>query len=211
MSDYCDRSDNRAEPRARLIHRPVLVETDQFAAFCLAKNISPSGMMVQFSNDCALNAPVVVHFSDFYSIRGSILWSSNGAIGIKFEAALDVQRTLADLALTRQRGKVNRGLRLAIKVRGEIIYQGRTVPVELVDISQRGVKLRSPFVGEGDEVILKINGLDPRRAIARWAEGGFAGLHFLRPLDFVRLAEWAVRAQTVEFSRTMSSEDRRKA
>lgn len=211
MSDYCDRSENRAEPRARLIHRPVLIETDQLATFCLAKNISTSGLMVQFPIDCALDAPVKVHFNDFNSVEGSIVWSSNGAIGIKFETALDVEQMLADLAQPRQRGKVNRGLRLPIKVRGEISYRGRIVPVELVDISQKGVKLRSPFLGQGDEVVLNIDGLEPRKAITKWADGGLAGLNFLRPLDFARLGEWAVRAQAGEFSKATESEDRRNA
>lgn len=179
-----------------LVYRPILIETDCFVAFCLAKNISPAGMMIRLSNDCTVGSEVKVHFSDFDTVTGSISWSNEEAIGIKFDASLDLEQMLAQLNMPRRKGKVSRGLRLKIDVKAEIVREGRTVPVELIDISQKGVKLRSQFLNQGDEVVVYVAGLDPRKAIAKWTRDGMAGLNFLRPIDFNSLGEWAIRAQT---------------
>lgn len=202
--------ERRAEPRATLVYKPLLVEAEHFVGFCLAKNISSSGMMGRFYTHCSTGAPVKVHFNDFHAIAGSIAWSQDGAIGVQFDTLIDVEKTLALLSQPRQRGKVNRAPRLAIAVKGEIVCEGRTVPVEVIDISQKGVKLRSPYLNEGDEAVVKIDGLEPRKGIVKWARDGSAGLNFIRPLDFDQLGAWAVRTQMGDMDEA-SPDSRRQA
>lgn len=200
MTDDNDPTDRRGEPRSTLVYRPLLVEAEQFVGFCLAKNISSLGMMGRFYTHCSVGAPVKVHFNDFHATPGSIAWSNYGAIGVKFDTLINVEEILALLSQPRQRGKVSRAPRLPIEVKGDIICEGRTVPVEVINISQKGVKLRSPFLSQGDDAVVKIGGLEPRRAIVKWAKDGVAGLNFPRPLNFDQLGKWAAHEQMGEIS-----------
>jgi hypothetical protein len=211
MTDDRDPTDKRAEPRATLIYKPLLVEVGPIVGFCLAKNISSSGMMGRFYTPCSVGAQAKVHFNDFHFTSGMIAWSNDGAIGVKFDEPIDVEQMLALLSQPRLGSKVNRALRLAIEANAEVVCDGRTVPVDLLDISQKGVKLRSPFLNQGDEVVVKIDGLEPRKAMVQWAKGGMAGLNFVRPLNFDQLGEWAVREQAGNFDGEKPSESRRKA
>lgn len=203
-----DQNERRSEPRTTLVHRPLLIEAENFVGFCMAKNISSSGMMGKFYRQCKVGTRVNVHFNDAHVVVGLIAWSSEVAIGIKFDAPINVEEMLARLSLPMRRGRISRAPRLPINVSAEIVCDGRTVPVDLIDISQRGVKLRSPFLNVGDEVLVMIESLDTRKAIVKWAKGGFAGLNFLRPLDFDRLAEWAVRKQMNQSGITNAPEGR---
>jgi hypothetical protein len=198
MQEDEDQIENRSESRTTMVYRPLLVEGEEFVGFCLAKNISSAGMMGRFYTDCEVGAPVTVHFNDFIAIPGSIVWSNDGKIGVKFDVPIDVAEILAELARPRKQGKVNRAPRLPIEAKGEVICEGRTLPVELKDISQNGVKLRTHYLLKGDEALITVDGLETRKAIVKWASDGHAGLHFLRPLDFKQLSEWAVRAQMGE-------------
>jgi len=191
-------TENRGEPRTTMVYRPLLVEGEQFVGFCLAKNISSAGMMGRFYTDCSEGAPVTVHFNDFLAIPGSIVWSKDGKIGVKFDEPIDVADILAQLARPRRQGKVNRAPRLPIEAKGEVICEGRTLPVELTDISQNGAKLRTHYLLKGDEALITVDGLESRKAIVKWARDGHVGLHFLRPLGFEQLSEWAVRVQIGE-------------
>jgi hypothetical protein len=78
--------------------------------------------------------------------------------------------------------------------------------VEVEDISQRGVRIRAPFMQVNQEVDIQLDGLDRRKGIVRWAQAGTAGLHFIRPLGFEQLAQWSVEQQAR--SRSNSEQER---
>lgn len=190
--------DRRTAPRETMVYRPVLVETGGIVGFCLAKNISSTGMMGRFHTDCVPGAPVKIHFNESLSTTGAIAWCSDGHIGIKFDGEIDVPLLLLRLTQAGHGGKVSRAPRLKIAVQGHIVSNGRIVPVETSDISQKGVKLRSTYLQSGDEVSVDLKGLEVRKAVVKWARSGIAGLNFLRPLPFDQLGVWAIEQQCGE-------------
>ena len=57
----------------------------------------------------------------------------------------------------------------------------------VMDFSASGCKLRGPKLGEGDEIWLKISGMNPVRGLIAWARGDEAGCEFWGPIDLPKL------------------------
>lgn len=184
----CDR-------RTVTLYRPVLIETDEIAGFCLLKNISAEGMMGRFHTKFAPNTAVTVQFNPCLSASGKVSWSGDGMIGIRFASAIDVPSILLGLATSPLKSKVNRAPRLQMQANIQIVVEGRTVPVEVQDISQKGLSVRSAFLRSGDEITVLLDGLAPKKAVVRWTQPQLAGLNFIQPLAFDQLGEWVIWQQ----------------
>jgi hypothetical protein len=123
-------------------------------------------------------------------------------VGIRFEEPVDVTAILSGFGEPADGGKVSRAPRLTLSGHATIAARDRLETVELQDISQRGVKVRTSLLSAGDEVTILLDGLDARKAVVRWTRLGSAGLNFLRPLGFDELGEWVISRQLAvrEFS-----------
>jgi hypothetical protein len=190
--------DRRVDERTVTIFRPVLIETDGFAGFCLVRNLSANGMMGRVYRQLRDGERAIVRFNGELQVPGKVVWSQEGQVGLNFDVAVDVPSLLAKLANKTVEGRINRAPRLQICCEGELEIEGRTQLIRLIDISQRGLKAQVSLVRQGDEAVIRLDGLDPRKAVVRWTRHGTAGLNFLRPLGFEELAEWAIGRQERE-------------
>ena len=187
-------SDHRSEERTATIFRPVLIETDQFAGFCLVRNLSSNGMRGRVYTSFAEGLAITVQFSPEKIVTGTLIWCKDEHVGVEFDEPIDVARVLSDLSRRLVEGKINRAPRLQIECSAELTIGDRTLAIQLQDISQRGIKAAASFIRPGDEVRVRLEGLD-RKAVVRWTQGGIAGLNFVRPLSFEELAHWVIRQQ----------------
>jgi len=186
--------ERRSEERTASVFRPILIQTDQFAGFCLLRNLSPNGMRGQVYTSFAEGLPITVEFAPDRTVDGSVIWCKDEHVGIQFDELVDVEQVLGQLARKLIEGKVNRAPRLQIECRAELGFGDRSLPFALQDISQRGIKAATSFVKPGDEVWVRLEGLE-RKAIVRWTQDGIAGMNFLRPLSFEELAHWVIGRQ----------------
>ena len=189
--------ERRSGDRAATVFRPVLIETDQFAGFCLVRNLSSSGMSGRVYTSFAEGLEITVQFNPDMIVHGSLIWCRDGHVGIQFDRSLNVELVLSDLARKLIEGKINRAPRLQIRCKGELVIGDRTLVIEVQDISQRGIKAAASFIRPGDEVQVRLEGLE-RKAIVRWTQDGTAGLNFYRPLAFNELAHWVIERQAPE-------------
>ena len=187
-----DLRDRRAEERAATMFRPIVIEIDAFAGFCLVRNLSARGMKGRVYAQFDSGQRVTVRFNCETAIEGAIIWARDGQIGVQFDQPIDVSAVLSDLARPSQPGQVNRAPRLPIDCDGELMIADRTLAIDVRDISQRGIKARTSYVRTGDEVTVRLEGLEPRKAVVQWTGPGSAGLVFLRPFGFEELAAWVV-------------------
>lgn len=185
-------ADQRIEGRTSTLFRPVLIETDAFAGFCLVRNISPSGLMGEVYTSLTPDTPALLSFEPNRTIHGCIKWCRDGRIGIEFDKAIDVAEILAAVGAGTFDGKINRAPRLAIQIAGEVIVDQRAIPIEIQNISQRGLRVRATYLQPGEEVEIRITGMRNRKAIVRWTQQDSAGLNFITPLPFVDLAKWII-------------------
>lgn len=187
-------SEPRCETRTATVFRPILIETDQFAGFCLLRNLSPNGMRGRVYTSFAERLAITVQFNPQEIVQGTLVWCKDEHIGVEFDKPIDVERVLSDLAKKHVEGKINRAPRLKIECSADLTIGDRTLAIQLQDISQRGIKAAASFIRPGDEVQVSLKGLH-RMAVVRWTQGGTAGLNFVRPLSFVELAHWVIRQQ----------------
>jgi hypothetical protein len=193
--DTVPEAERRAAGRTATVFRPVLIETEEFAGFCLVRNLSMHGLMGDVYTSFADEQPVAIHFGHVGEIYGSLKWCREGRIGVQFDAPINVDDVLVTLGSRTIPGLINRAPRLQIRCAAELTIGERIRSAEVEDISQRGLRVRAPFMQPNQEVGIQIDGLESRRAIVRWAQAGTAGLNFFRPLSFEQLAQWAVQQQ----------------
>ncbi len=190
-------SDRRKGGRTTAVYRPVLLEAEGFAGFCLLRNLSPHGMMGVAYAHFAEGEEVSVQFLPGHVVSGKIAWSREGKIGVKFDVEIDLDSSLKTMGSTHiDERKLNRAPRLPIECEGEAELAGQRFKLVVQDISQRGLKAVMPMARPGDEVLIRLPGLEPRKAIVRWARINEAGLNFVRPIAFEELARWAIDCQS---------------
>lgn len=185
-------ADQRSDNRTSTVFRPVLVETEELACFCLVRNISVSGLMGEVYTTIAPESSVTLRFEPTSPIEGMVKWCRDGRVGIKFDHAIDVAEVLEAVSARTANGKINRSPRLEIRASGEVIFEQRPIPIEVRDISQKGVKIAATFLRPGEEVDVRLEGMRSRKAVVRWTQHGTAGLNFITPIPFTELAEWVI-------------------
>ena len=187
--------ERRSNTRTTTVFRPALFETAEYVGFCLIRNLSEAGVMGHVYTSFAENLPVSIHFGQNTKVQGTLVWCTEQRVGVRFNHAIDVDDVLTQLAAKSSNGKLNRPPRLQIQCEGKLIIGDRTLTIEVLDVSQRGIKIHASFIRPGDELYVEMNGLERRKAVVRWALAGCAGLLFMRPLSFEQLANWAVAQQ----------------
>ena len=189
-------ADRRRDNRTTAVYRPVLLETEGFTGFCLLRNLSPSGMMGIAYAQFAEGEAVSVQFMPGHVVTGEIVWSKDGRIGVKFDEEIDLAGSLKNMGSTYVESGLNRAPRLQIDCEGEAVVGETRWKIRVHDISQRGIKTILPSVRIGDEVTVMLIGMEPRKAIVRWAQNDQVGLNFVRPIAFEELARWAIEQQS---------------
>lgn len=192
--------ERRSNARTATVFRPVLIETSAFTGFCLIRNLSETGIMGHVYADLVDNVPVTMHFDQFTKVAGTLIWCRDGRVGVGFDRTMGIDIMLAKLAAKEINGKLIRPPRLPLECKGKLLIGNRTLAVEVQDVSQRGIKIRTSFILPGDELYVEISGLEQRKAVVRWTREYVAGLHFVHPLSFEQLARWAVAQQAENLS-----------
>jgi len=203
--DDSESADRRKDNRTTAVYRPVLLEADGFTGFCLLRNLSSSGMMGEAYAYFAEGEEVSVQFMPGHLVSGKIIWSRDGKIGVSFDHEIDLAGSLKNMGSTYLESKLNRAPRLQIECEGEATRDDAKWKIRVQDISQRGLKAVLPSARPGDEFLLNLPGMEPRKAVVRWSQGDNAGLNFLRPIAFEELARWAIFLQSTADDRLASS------
>lgn len=187
--------ERRADDRSKLsVYRAATLRWRDLEALCLIRNISPGGLMGILHKSLYEGARVTVEIRSGQYIPGRVVWSRDEMIGVRFDQRIDVMEVL-QAPSTGEPGAIQRMPRLRIACAAALQLPSQTQRVNLVDVSQGGAKIEAEGLRVGDDVILTIRDLEPRRGTVRWVRGGRAGIAFLAAIPFDRLARWAVERQ----------------
>jgi hypothetical protein len=169
---------------------------NEWAGFCLVRNLSPDGFMGQVYTQFPEASVIFIQFGADRIHKGAVVWCKGGQVGVQFNQAIDVEELLSHLGSKIVEGRVNRAPRLAMTCEAELKRGDHLSSLALQDISQRGLKAStSSSVRVGDEVQVCLPDLEPRKAIVRWSKDGAIGLNFVRSLAFEELAHWVLQQQ----------------
>lgn len=182
--------DRRKESRHRLILRVSVLEQEGRTSFCLAKNISSTGMQVRFYVPPILDAPVSVRVADEPAVDGHVLWKEGDVAGIQFREVLDSDTLLR----VRQKLRANRRRtmpRVDVEASAILRSGGRILRAVVCDISSLGARVRSASpLDNGDRAVVQFAGLPSLTAFVRWTDGEESGLAFETPIPMPIIAHW---------------------
>ncbi|RJF85717.1 PilZ domain-containing protein [Sphingomonas cavernae] len=190
-----DASSTPVAPRAPRTLTLLLVGRvigDRRDALCRIRNLSEGGLRAEVRARFTLGESVRIEFRNSDAVTGVVRWTDRKAIGVQFDAPVDVERLLAESTTVRRKGApAPRAPRLPTSCWADIRIDGHPQRASLLDLSQGGAKLRTRTPLEmGAILILSVPGLEPMRGVVRWVRGDNAGIAFLEPIAFAALAAW---------------------
>ena len=152
------------------------------------KNLSAGGLMALVNQVPEIGETVSVELSS-QKIPGSVVWTREGAIGVKFDQNVDLGELLA--GRKPRHGFRSRPPRLEIACKASVRVGKLYYSVEVHDISLGGMKVEP--IEEycvGKKVVVVVESLRPIKGEVRWYSERKAGIVFDQALDFDELAEW---------------------
>ena len=176
-------ADRRGGDRYRTVWRIAKVKREGDVGLWRVRNMSDRGMMLAADVPVAVGEKLEIALSDAVVVRGKVVWSEGGRLGVEFDAEVDVADVLKQLA-AEQRASGYRQPRLPVHTRAKITTEDGASDIELVDLSQSGAGfVHDGHLEVGKEVDLVLASGIHRKAIVRWSRGPRGGLWLTQPLD----------------------------
>lgn len=176
-------ADRRGGDRYRTVWRIAKVKREGDVGLWRVRNMSDRGMMLAADVPVAVGEKLEIALSDAVVVRGKVVWSEGGRLGVEFDAEVDVADVLKQLA-AEQRASGYRQPRLPVHTRAMITTEDGASDIELVDLSQSGAGfVHDGHLEVGKEVDLVLASGIHRKAIVRWSRGPRGGLWLTQPLD----------------------------
>lgn len=152
------------------------------------RNLSAGGLMAETGRPPEVGEQVSVELS-LQKISGSVVWTREGTVGVKFDQSLDLGELLA--GRKPRHGFRPRPPRLEVNCKASVRVGKIYYTVDVHDISLAGIKVEP--IDEycvGKEVVVVVESLRPIRGQVRWYSERRAGIVFDDPIGFEELAEW---------------------
>jgi hypothetical protein len=192
-SDVPAPPERRSGERHLKILRVGTLVVDGRHELCLIRNISAGGLMAHVYSALTPGQTVTVELKSNQPLAGQVVWVSDGNAGIRFEIAMDVSELLANPAVM-DNGWRPRTPRVEIDRMATLRSGARTTWVQVRDISQSGVKLECETPpGEGEEIVVTLEGFRALHGVIRWSGGGHCGVAFNQFIPFAELIDWLKR------------------
>ena len=152
------------------------------------KNLSAGGVMAIVTRVPDVGEQVSIELSS-QRIPGSVVWTRDDTIGLKFDQNVDLGELLA--GRKPRHGFRPRPPRLDIPCKASVRVGKTYYTVDVHDISLGGIKVEP--IDEycvGKKVVVVVESLRPTKGEVRWYSERRAGIVFERPLEFEELTEW---------------------
>lgn len=176
-------ADRRAADRLQTVFRVCRIITAQDEGIARIRNISDWGAGLRMPIPVCVSDSVALELVDGVALRGQVIWARGEEFGLQFDQPIDSAELLAALAVGARCG-ITRPVRLPIFAAALTRSERGLRKVQMVDISQRGLKLvHDGSLTEG--LRLKVTlpcGLD-RPGVVRWTRDDRAGVLLLEPLS----------------------------
>lgn len=175
-----------------LVARLVLHDGED--QLCRIRNISSGGLMLDTSAALQPGQRIDVELRGLCRLRGAVVWTRTGRAGVQLDSAADVPELLRSIsgkpAEAGAAAYVPRPPRLTTDCPVRILSGGRTFRGRMLDLSQRGARLRSSRWDPEDQITLHVPGLEPQKAAVRWTNDEEAGVVFFETLAYQQLDAW---------------------
>ncbi|WP_343520261.1 PilZ domain-containing protein [Sphingomonas sp.] len=183
--------DQRTDERFTTLFRVARVVAEDGAQhLCLIRNIGAGGLMLETYAAFDPGMAVRVEPKGSEPVAGRICWVKDRNAGVTFDAPIDVAAYLNPQQLSAQ--ETPRGPRLTVHRRARLRVGVMWHLVDLLDLSQKGAKVKSDLPMEMDAAVeLMIEGLGSPSGRVRWIKEDRIGIEFSTAIALADLAEWA--------------------
>lgn len=184
--------DQRAGERFTTLFRVARVVTDSGGQhLCLIRNIGAGGLMLETYAPFDMGTAVRVEPKGCEPVSGTICWVKERNAGVAFDVPIDVAAYLS-LNQPPAAEEMPRGPRIMVSRRARLRVGVMWHLVDLIDLSQKGAKVRSDLPMEMDAgVELMVERLAPLSGRVRWMKEDRIGIEFSNAIALADLAEWA--------------------
>lgn len=169
-------ADRREHHRYRTLDYVARLDSAGPHVLVRLRNLSSEGAMIAASTLPNVGDPVRLLFDCSRSIRGRVVWVSNGQAGIRFLKAVSCEGFIRGLVQSRFSSTARR-LRVPVRIRGQLKCGAESVPTIVDDISQTGMRLgHQGGLVPGLQIEIALTGGICEHATVRWANEHFAGI-----------------------------------
>lgn len=181
-------SERRGDERLASLLRVAKLTTGSGEQLIRVRNLSAGGLMAESGRLPAVGERVSLELSN-QKIPSTVVWTRDGAVGIKFDQNVDLGELLA--GRKPRHGFRPRPPRLEVNCRASVRVGKVYYTVDVHDVSLGGIKVE-PIEERclGKDVVVVVESLRPVKGHVRWYSNRRAGIVFDKPLEFEELAEW---------------------
>ena len=189
-------SERRRCMRTATVFQVAKIVTERFEELCVLRDVSPGGLKAEVYCPVAAGERIEVELKTEHRVAGTVMWASDGAIGIQFDAEVPMLAMLAHCAFDDRVARI-RPPRLTTALDGTLSVDGEDQAITVLNISQAGMKIRVPAaIGTDLRGTIVLRELGQRSCTLRWVRGGEAGVLLDEPLSYPEFAEWRRRVLT---------------
>lgn len=153
-------------------------------------NLSQSGAKVETRLSLTPGDAVLLEIRSDLKVAGTVRWAGGRTLGVQFDREVDVSRFLSR-DLPRLNRVKPRAPRYNCDADATVAGETETTILKVRDVSLSGAGLAGEAaLSLGDDVLVTIFGLKPRRAKVIWSNAQGIGITFLKPLDFRDFESW---------------------
>lgn len=162
----------------------------------VVRNVSEGGMMIEAHVDVAVGNSLTISLLEDQHVTGKVVWKRDGMIGVAFDDSVSVDDVLARPTWQTD-GKRTRLPRLTVN-RDAVVHIGdRKISAMVLDVSQRGAKLRSiSRLHINDQILIALGDCRHVRGTVKWHSGETVGIEFHRLLGVDELVRWLPKDPT---------------
>lgn len=153
-------------------------------------NLSQTGAKVETRLSLVPGDAILLEIRSDLKVAGTVRWAGGRTVGVQFDREVDVSRFLSR-ELPRLNRVKPRAPRYVCDADATVAGENETTILKVRDVSLSGAGLAGEAaLTPGDDVLVTIFGLRPRRAKVIWSNAQGIGITFLKPLDFRDFESW---------------------
>lgn len=159
---------------------------------CVVSDLTTVGAKVMAVTPLAVDERVELDLGDGLRVAGKVRWVDPTRCGLEFDPPIDPARLSQSALIEAPAPRFRRCVAVSLE------RHGRQATAQLLEISPSSASLalpHQPWIRDGAEIEVDIDGFYPTEAEVSWIEGERIGIEFRNPMQLWRLdnqlREWA--------------------
>jgi hypothetical protein len=188
IADACE---ERSAPRFTLLIRSAKLVAPTGELICVIRDVSESGVSLRGFHALPVGEPLFLELQTGERHEIAPVWARGHEAGFRFVESVDVAGLVAEVGCFPKRQ-----LRLGMAFPIELMFLGRRIAAEILNVSQQGARVACTEILAIDQPVRMASANFPEvRARVRWRRNGECGVVFDDTFTLAQLAIFAAQLQ----------------